>query len=281
MNFTWEQNTKKYEKSKYGIYFGILKMFLKKKLFKRNEIVRNEVFVTREYSKRWADKHDEMVEAHPRLEKFDDRLVLVRSIDHRKFLISYINDVVNSIHPKTVLEVGSGNGLNVLALAVVNPKLKKIVGIELTDNGIEFSKLSLANPPIEALKYLTGQDEQLIKKRLMETEIDFVKGNILNMQFTNNSFDFAFSCVTIEQIPRDYLKAFSEINRVVRGHALFLEAFKEAQENIFNHLYLVSKDYFRASFKEVEKAGLQILKLKPLRLRKLKFRTAGLLCKTS
>lgn len=213
-----------------------------------------------------------------RPQKLYGQMIFCRSIDHRKFFVEYLQKTILELHPKNILELGSGDGINLLALAVLNPSIKEFTGIELTENGITSSKYYLKNPPYEALIYITEKSREVIAERLVQSKINFIQGDITKMPFKDQSFEFLFSMWVLEQIPRDYPIVFKEARRVLKGHALFMEAFSEAQENFFQRLHLRNLDYFRASFREAGKANLNILRFEPMAITKIKFTSGALLC---
>jgi len=262
--------------SEYKIYYKITKLFFRKLLFGNTKRVEGRV--SREYGKLWERSVKDVLGDKARLQKLERRLILCRAIDHRKFFMRYLSDAISSAQPERLLELGSGNGFNVLILAVLNPEIKTLKGVELTENGVMAARKFLKDPPIEELIYVTGKSKETILDRLKDRDIEFVQGNMLELPWEDNHFDFVFSCWVFEQIPREYLRAFSEAYRVVDGYAMFFEVFKEAQSNIFQKLHLKNVDYFRSSYKEVEKVGFRVLKFEPMPLTKIKFVSGALLC---
>jgi len=264
--------------SEYKIYYKITKLFLRK-LFLGNA-KRTENRVSKEYGELWGRQSGlkGVLGERVRLQKLGKQLIFCRAIDHRKFFMRYLSDTISSIQPQKLLELGSGNGFNILILAVLNPEIKILKGVELTESGVMAARNFLKNPPIEELVYVTGESKENVLGRLKNRDIEFVQGNMLDLPWKDNYFDFVFSCWVFEQIPKQYHRAFSEANRVVDGYAMFIEVFKEAQANIFQKLHLKNVDYFRSSFKEVEDAGFRILKFEPMMLTKIKFTSGALLC---
>ncbi len=216
---------------------------------------------------------------------FNGSIVQWRSIDTRKFIISCFSRTIAELglmdyqDVERVLELGSGNGLNILALAALHPEVKTWRGIELTPQGVTSATSLLANPPLKYLRYVTGLGAEIIRDRLGGADIQFQEGNILNLPFPDGSFDVVYSCQVIEQLPRDYRRAFEEARRVTSKYAFFLEEFLEAQ-NIFHRMHLRNVDYFCASFQEVEKAGFRVFKFEPFPLRPLYYSLGLLICST-
>ncbi|MDO8500048.1 MAG: class I SAM-dependent methyltransferase [bacterium] len=205
----------------------------------------------------------------PALRELNGRPVQCRGIDIRKMRIAYLSRSLREFnYEKTinsVLELGSGNGFNILALAALHPEIKMWKGIDLTSAGVAAAGFLLSDLPMKPLRYVTELDEDIIRERLSKSDIQFCEGNMLNLPFSDSSFDAVFSCQAIEQLPRDYPRAFQEARRVAAEGAFFLEEFSEAQ-NIFQWMHLQNVDYFCASYQEVQKAGFKILKFEPFPL---------------
>lgn len=259
------------------LYWGIVKSAVRKQLLGRGAVRRTEAHVAKEYQRVWEDARDAVRGRGTRLQKQYGRLVVCRAIDHRKFFIKHMSDVLRSIRPTSLLEMGSGNGFNLLAIAVMHPEIKTLRGVELTDAGVAAFDMFLKNPPIEDLMYVTGESEAAIRERLAGRDMACAKGDMLKLPFGENSFDCVFTCWALEQIPEKYSIAFAEARRVSKRYAMFYEAFYEAQENIFQVMHLRNLDYFNAPIDDVKKAGFTILRFEPMGLSKIKFTSGALL----
>lgn len=266
-----------YKRAVWRIHWGILKTAFHRRFLGLERVRRTKQRVTEEYTKVWEDARDAVRGRGTRLQTLNSRLILCRAIDHRKFFLRHLSDMISSIKPESMLEMGSGNGFNLLALAVMNPEIKILRGVELTDAGVSACEAFLKNLPIEDLMYVTGEPEEVIRKRLTGRDIRCMKGDMLEVPFAEYTFDLVFTCWALEQLPREYPKAFAEALRVTKRHALFYEAFYEAQENIFQLMHLKNMDYFHAPIADVKKAGFRILYFEPIALSKIKFTSGALL----
>lgn len=234
--------------------------------------------VYEEYRQKWSSLPNVWkLDQNPSLVKLPNgEKVLWRSIDIKKLVLRKFVDLICDLRPTTVIELGSGSGINILALAVMCPFVKKWTGIELVEKGVKMSKEFLKNPNFAALTYLTGESKEKITEIFGVSDIEFRQGDMTDLPLEDNSFDMAITNNTIEQVPGDYMEAFKEIKRIA-NQAVFIEAFKEAQ-TFRNWLYLLRKDYFRSSYKEVEKAGFKISKFE--RLYNKRYTNCLLLCKS-
>ena len=240
----------------------VLKSSLRVVLFGKRRNRTTEV-VDSEYTKGWNKTKSVNSDSVPGVYRTDDaRIRLWRSIDRKKFILKHIAEIIDGIRPETVLEMGSGNGMNVLALAILCPHVKKWCGIDLTKVGGEIAEQNKTDPPFEELMFLTGKSREDITEAL-KNNIRFVQGDMTKMPFGNNSFDCVFTQQAIEQLPESYPDAFREAYRVSK-YGIYVESFAEAQRNFIQWLYLYASDYFRGSFRDVEKAGSKILRFEPL-----------------
>ena len=232
---------------------------------------RDENRVRAEYGTLWKRKVDELLKAEKaRVQFLYNRPLLCSAIDNRRYIIRRLEEHIASFDPRTILELGSGNGINSIALALLNPS-RRFYGVELTREGVEAASALLKNPPIRDLVFLTGLSREVVRERFHGLAISFVEGDMRRLPFDDGFFDFAFSWVAFEQLPRDYPLAFREAHRVLKGYAVFFEEFGEAQANIFQRMNLRNLDYFRASFRVVEDAGFSLRGFMPLPLRKVKY----------
>ncbi|TSC67856.1 MAG: hypothetical protein CEO19_3 [Parcubacteria group bacterium Gr01-1014_73] len=262
-----------------SIYWRIIKRAVKRFLL-RGFIERDGSYSTEEYSCLWGNVNGGLGGYWRRvvLGWQDGQLILCRGLDFQKAGIQAISRAIRGAAPGSVLELGSGNGFNLLALSVLHPEIKKWQGVEFTKSGIAASEKFKLEPPFDALIYVTELPREEIVRRLSKVRLEFCEGNVLALSFGDRSFDFVFSHLVIEQMPRTYPKAFAEAGRVARHFVCFVEGFREAQKNIFQLIHLKTCDYFRSSVSVVEQAGLKILKFEHLPLNKIGQSAGLLLC---
>lgn len=218
-------------------------------------IKRDRDLVEKEYTAHW---HDYRHYRRPHIAIRGNALVVVPGIDFAKSAVWYVTHLIRSLGVTSVLELGSGNGLVLWSLKVLNPSVD-FTGVELTDAGIAAAR-DILEGHSDLVAYITEKDKEEIHVLLRARRAPvFKKGDITRLDFPDGAFDLVFSHVVIEQLPRRFHEAFAEAHRVTRRYACFIEEFSEAQRNIFQRLTLWVQDYFRESYHSVEQAGFAVL----------------------
>jgi ubiquinone/menaquinone biosynthesis C-methylase UbiE len=162
--------------------------------------------------------------------------------------------VIDRLQPKTVLEVGCGNGINLLSLAGHFPTVE-FSGVDQSAVSIGGArKLQAADTlPPSLADYIPLQEaDALAFKR-----IDFVEGAPSALPFQDGGFDLVFTVLAVEQLERIRDRALAEIARVSRGHVLMLEPFRDANRKGLRRLYALSRNYFRGSIQGLARFGLE------------------------
>lgn len=164
--------------------------------------------------------------------------------------------VMRTLRPSRVLEVGCGNGINLLLLAGQFPEIA-FSGLELTEAGNrvarELQQSGALPPAMVAYPVTQGTDPQAFRR------IDFVRGDATAMPFADSEFDLVFTVLSVEQMEQVRDKALAEIARVSSRHVLNMEPFAEANRSWLRRAHVFGRDYFRGSIKQMERYGLEPL----------------------
>lgn len=167
-----------------------------------------------------------------------------------------LGGVIRALQPKRVLEVGCGNGINLLLLASQFPEIS-FTGIELTAAGNRVAReLQERDTLPDALsRYAVdpGTDAAAFRR------INFLQGDATAMPFADNAFDLVLTVLSVEQMERVRHKALSEIARVSGGHVLNLEPFAEANRTALRRMHVYGRDYFRGAIGGLPRYGLEPL----------------------
>lgn len=122
---------------------------------------------------------------------------LIRSNSLR---LPVIQDIINYVKlPKESkgIDVGCGYGAQMLLLAKELGKNSRITGIDLSSEFLNYGK-------------------KIIEGERLDKQITFKKGNMNNLPFENNSFDWGWSMDCIGYHPSDPRSAIKELIRVIK-----------------------------------------------------------------
>jgi hypothetical protein len=165
----------------------------------------------------------------------------------RDVIIKILEDHIKEYEISTVLEIGSGAGLNLVFLALRFPDVQ-FFGLEPTPSGVSFSHSLMANPPSV---FNNGNIVQPIKN------VKIIQGNILDSNtistIRNTNYDLLFSCAVFEQLNNYQEKLFSNIQSLDFKYFLFYEEWLEANTFDDHYFNLVKWDYFRLSWNYLNK----------------------------
>lgn len=162
--------------------------------------------------------------------------------------------VLAQLRPASVLEIGSGNGINLFALAGVFPQIR-FTGVELTEEGTARARAAQGDQAIASL--LQGYSPLPVRDSTALSRIEFVQGDAASLPFEDDSFDLVMTVLAVEQMEGIRGRALAEIARVARRHVLMLEPFRDANRTVLRRLYVHSRDYFRGSIGELADFGLK------------------------
>ena len=168
--------------------------------------------------------------------------------------VHLIDKILKLTKVENVIEIGSGRGNNIVALALKNPNIK-FSGLEYSNNGVIASNDMVINPPPELLK-IAGNSNLMVLNKERKKNVRFYRGNAFDIPFEDNSFDLSFTVLALEQMPHRFKDALLEMRRITRKYCVFIEPFAEAN-SIYGKLHLGRVDYFRYSYKSFLGAGLK------------------------
>ncbi|MES2953227.1 MAG: class I SAM-dependent methyltransferase [Patescibacteria group bacterium] len=255
----------------------VVKTALKRRLFPNTRYVRSEAGVREVYGENYDRETNDFFMHNLQDTFINGKKALYPVVLHKRFLMESFADRLRPFSPSSILELGSGRGYNLMALAVLLPDVKEFQGIELTRSGVETAQRNRKNPSLSILAQMTGFSEREVGERLAGRLIDYREGSIRALPFSDKSYDAVFSNSVIEQIPRDYLQVFEEASRVAKKVGMFSEPFAEAQKGEpIKMMHLRNIDYFCASYTEIEKAGWTIFSYEPALIQKYVFNTGFL-----
>jgi SAM-dependent methyltransferase len=183
---------------------------------------------------------DEAFEAFTQGEKRLHHRLLFRTIERLK--------------PRTVLEVGAGNGLNILTLAARFPEAQ-FTGLELTTGGVQAAARVRAMP--EFPRVLAEFSVDPPRGLAAHCSIDIVQGTASSLPFAAGSFDLVFTVLALEQMEEIRNAALRELRRAARAFVLMIEPFRDWNQSGIRRDYIIANDYFSGSVADLPSYGLQ------------------------
>lgn len=221
---------------------------------------RDREAIQAEYAQAWAVGHGKYdLAAGPRKPAawcWKERKLALDGLAAARLRAPLLAAVIDRLAPKRVLEVGCGNGINLLSLAGHFPDVA-FTGIDLTPAGIEAAKKMQSGDtlPAQLAEYIPLEmaDPKAFKR------IEFMTGSAADLPFADGAFDLVYTVLAVEQMERIRDSALAEIARVSSGHVLMLEPFRDANAKGMRRLYALSRNYFRGSIQGLQRFGLEPL----------------------
>jgi SAM-dependent methyltransferase len=221
---------------------------------------RREATVLKEYNKAWQgiDYGTYSLDA-PRTGhtpwQWRERRMLASDVGATRFRQLLLIRVIERVRPERMLEVGCGNGINLVLLACRFPEVA-FTGLELTETGhqaaVRFQERHAALPEaMQAYAPLALRDPGAFGR------IRFVQGNAADLPFADRSFDLTYTVLALEQMERLRERALLEIARVSGGHTLMIEPFRDVNGALWPRLNIARRDYFRGAIGDLPSYGLE------------------------
>jgi SAM-dependent methyltransferase len=219
---------------------------------------RDQRRIEEEYDASWARKQLAPYVMEPRpttgsaWQYGDDRMFATSAAGSRARLLVLMKAIA-LLRPRTVLEVGCGNGINLLTLACVFPATR-FAGVELTAGGHAVAQSVRGEPQLpEVLRRFSPEP---IHDPSAHGRITFHRGSADALPCPDAGFDLVYSSLALEQMEQIRGQALREMARASGRHTLMLEPFWECNDRGLRRDYLVSRDHFRGRVDELPSYGL-------------------------
>ena len=170
-----------------------------------------------------------------------------------------------------ILEVGSGNGFNLIALAAQFPS-KNFVGLELTESGVSASNKVVADSQtvMNLCEFVFGANNKYSGNPLQN--IKFIQEDVTRLNPNLVAADQIFSVLAQEQMDQVYDGFLSAIKKMKGTDFFFFEPYLDFN-SYYQALILKSKKYLYRDSLELEKfLGIEVKKYKmPMNINKKKY----------
>lgn len=156
--------------------------------------------------------------------------------------------------PRSVFEVGFGDGLNLLLLASMFPNVE-FGGVELTRSGMETAKRFRENAALP--DYIVDVFRHRKLDRIAFRRVDFQQGSAKQLSRYRNSADMVITCVALEQMEAFRNRAIRQTAGVARKWVAFVEPFRDFNATGMRRLYIQTYNYFAATIDDLYRFSLQ------------------------
>jgi SAM-dependent methyltransferase len=162
--------------------------------------------------------------------------------------------LLERLRPRRVLEVGCGNGVNLMLLAGRFPETA-FTGADLTREGPRAAARLQREPALPKAMQdyapLPLADETAFRR------VRFVQADASRLPFPDGAFDLVVTILALEQMERVREAALAEVARVAGRHTIMIEPFAELNDAGGRLHYAVSRDYFRGRIADLPRLGLR------------------------
>jgi SAM-dependent methyltransferase len=158
------------------------------------------------------------------------------------------------LRPASVLEVGAGNGVNLLVLACRFPEVR-FAGVELTPAGVAVARAAQAEPALPAV--LQRFSPEPLADLGAHRRVQIRQGTAAALPFADAAVDLVYSCLALEQMEAVRAAALAEMARVTAAHALLLEPFVDCNDRGLRRAYRLARDHFAGAVGDLAAHGLQ------------------------
>lgn len=226
-----------------------------KRLLKRNP--RSQSKVRNEYEETW-DFRDWPSPTDLRMKltpcTWGDQGLHVRTNGTKRVHLLLLARVLRALKPKTVLEVGAGNGLNILVLAAMFPDIQ-FTSIELTAAGVAKARSAQAEETLPRL--LMEYAPEPVLDPTAHRRADIRQGDASRLEFADDTFDLVYTSLALEQMQAVRDAAVSECARVARHHVVNVEPFREVNDRGTRKHYTLFNNYLDLKIAELPRFGLE------------------------
>ena len=223
---------------------------------------RNESEIEREYAEVWDGVGFENYRVSPPPTdgapwEWRGRHWIVSRFGSARLKLLLTMRAIELCQPASVLEIGSGNGVNLLYLAGRFPGIR-FAGLELTAQGVAAARgFQAAHErfPAEnaAFSPLPLIDDTAFRR------VEFTQGSAQRLPFADGSFDMAMTVLALEQMESIRADALRETPRAARRNVLMIEPFADLNRTGLHRRYIASRDYLRAGLADLRGYGLEPL----------------------
>ncbi|WNM58239.1 class I SAM-dependent methyltransferase [Candidatus Nitrospira allomarina] len=180
--------------------------------------------------------------------------MLARGIGTKRVHLLLLKRALEAVQPESVLEVGSGYGINLFVLSGYFPSIQ-FSGLELTRKG------ALAAKKIGKMACLSQDIVNFAPDQIIDVNanrrVNFYQGSAKNLPFADKSFDVVYTVLALEAMEEIRHQALQELARVARKYVIMIEPFSDFNDKGIRYFYHTSHQYFRGRVDELRQDRLE------------------------
>ncbi len=222
---------------------------------------RNEKTIIREYDKAWQlSEYDHYALNKPLVRispwQWQDRCFLASDVGATRFRQLFLIRLLEQLKPRRLVEIGCGNGINLLLLAGYFPDIE-MTGLELTQQGhhaaLQFQQQTCLPEAMQSYAPLPLADLTAFRR------IRFIQGSAAELPFATDHFDVVLTILALEQMEALRHRALREIARVTGKWALLFEPFRDVNDQGWARYNILRRGYFQGRIGELQRYELNPL----------------------
>lgn len=220
---------------------------------------RDETVVLEEYNDAWSgiDLDRYSTDRFPQDDftpwVWRDRRLFASDYGGTRYRQLLLSRAIQRAAPRSVLEIGCGNGINLILLACRFPEIA-FTGLELTEAGqraaMDFQARHATLP-----QGLRDYAPEPLPDPAGFKRIRFERGSAADLPFADRSFDLVQTVLALEQMEQIRDRALREMARVTARHSFNIEPFRDVNTG-WSRLYIQRRNYFSAAIDDLRGYGL-------------------------
>ena len=191
----------------------------------------------------------------------------------QRFWQYYVFSFLKEKQPKKVLEIGSGNGINLCLFSTYFEKTN-FHGIDISTEGVKNSNI-LKTENFED-SFFEGWPIKAESK--LSRNVNFKEQNAKKLSFKDSEFEFVYSILALEQMDDIKDKVIDEMARVSSKYVCFVEPFIEYNRSLLSFFHHRGSKYFSYKIKDLKKHNLKVLEVYDHHPNKVTLGVAAVLC---
>lgn len=226
---------------------------------------RDQTVIERSYTEAWSNKAFELYDPASTAMRVDPwqwrgRPFMAASGAGARARLWFLMRSIEKLAPRSVVELGSGNGVNLLLLACRFPDIE-FHGVELTEGGVGMARS--AQQLAELPELLQRFSPEPLVDLTAHRRISFNRGSAAETGFDKGRFDLAYTSLALEQMEQIRPQALAEISRITSRHTVMIEPFRDTNDTGLLRTYALGMDHYRGTIAELASHGLDPFLISP------------------